>query len=76
MIFHVNGWQDVLMMSVNLNDIAVLNIRSSDYVSGISKNEAVNLLQKADLTEKSRTLKIMKIIKNIKTLKIVRIFFW
>ena len=46
-------------MSVNLCDIAILNIKGSDcrcVISLISKNEAINLLQKADLTEKSGTL--------------------
>ena len=40
------------MMSINLSDIAILNIKGSDYhcfISLISKNEA-------DLTEKSKTL--------------------
>ena len=44
------------MMSVNLRDIAVLNIKGSDYcciISLISKNEPIKLLQKTDLTEKS-----------------------
>ena len=44
---------------MNLSDIAILNIKCSDYrciISLISKNEAVNLIQNADLTEKSRTL--------------------
>ena len=44
---------------MNLSDIAVLNIKGSDYrriVSLISKNEAITLLQNADLTEKSGTL--------------------
>ena len=47
------------MMSVNLIDIAILNIKGSDYhciISLISKNEAIKLLQNADLTEKSGTL--------------------
>ena len=46
------------MMSVNLSDIAILNIKGSDHrciISLISKNEAMNLLQSADLTEKSET---------------------
>ena len=46
-------------MSVNLSDFAILNIKGFDYrciVSEISKNEAINLKQNADLTEKSRTL--------------------
>ena len=44
---------------MNLGDIAVLNINGSDYrwiISGLSKNEAKNLMQNADLTEKRRTL--------------------
>ena len=47
------------MMSINLSDIDILNIKGSDYcriISLISKNEAIKLLQNADLTEKSRTL--------------------
>ena len=38
----------LLMMSVNLRDIAILNIKGSDYcciISSVSKNEAINLLQ-------------------------------
>ena len=44
-----------LLMSVNLSDIAILNIKGSDYyciLSLISKNEALKWLQNADLTEK------------------------
>ena len=47
------------MMSMNLIDVATLNIKGSDYhciISLISKNEAINLMQNADLTKKSRTL--------------------
>ena len=54
-----NRCHDLLMMSINLSDIAILNIKGSDYhciISLISKNEAINLMQNADLTEKSRTL--------------------
>ena len=54
-----NRCHDFLMMSMNLSDIAILNIRGSDYcciISLISKNEAISLLQNADLTEKSGTL--------------------
>ena len=50
---------DLLMMSMNLSDIAILNIKSVDYhciISRISKNEAINVMQNANLTEKSRTL--------------------
>ena len=51
-------------MSVNLGDIAVLNIERSDYcciISLMSKNEAINFLQNADLAEKSGTLSVKKI---------------
>ena len=47
------------MMSMNLSDIAILNIKGSDYrciISGISKSEAIISIQNADLTEKSGTL--------------------
>ena len=54
-----NRCHDLLILSVNLCDIAILNIRVSDYFcinSLIRKNEAIELLQKADLTEKSGRL--------------------
>ena len=44
---------------MNLSDIAILSIKGVNYhciISEISKNEAMNLMQNADLTEKSRTL--------------------
>ena len=47
-------------MSIKLKDIAILNIKVSDYVcvlSLISKMEAINVTQSADLNEKSGTLK-------------------
>ena len=50
-----NKCYDLLMMSMNFSDIAILNIKGSDYcciISGISKREAMKLLQKIDLTEK------------------------
>ena len=39
-----NKSHDLLMMSMNLSDIALLNIKSANYcciISGISKNEAI-----------------------------------
>ena len=54
-----NRCHNLLMMSMNLRDIAILNFKDSDYcciISGISKNEAISLIQNADLTEKSGTL--------------------
>ena len=49
-----NRCHDLLMMSMNLSDIAILNIKGSDYrciISGISKNEAINSMKNIDLTE-------------------------
>ena len=49
----------LLMMSMNLSDIAILNIKGSDYrciISLTSKNEVRNLNQNANLTEESRAL--------------------
>ena len=54
-----NRCHDLLMMSTNVNDIAILNIKVSYYcciISLISKNGAIKLMQNADLTEKRRTL--------------------
>ena len=54
-----NRCHDLLMISVNLSDIAILNIEGSDYrciISLISEKEAINLLQNAELTKKSGTL--------------------
>ena len=54
-----NGYHYLLMMSMNLSNIAILNIKCSDYcciIGQISKNEAINLMQNAYLTEKSGTL--------------------
>ena len=47
------------MMSINFSDIAILNNKGCDHhciISLIIKNEAINLLQNADSTEKSGTL--------------------
>ena len=47
-----------LLMSMNLTDNAILNIKCSDYcciISLISKNEDISLMQNADLIKKSRT---------------------
>ena len=44
---------------MNLSDIAILNIKGSDYcciITGISKSKAIKLLQNIDLTKKSGTL--------------------
>ena len=44
-------------MSVTLTDIAILNIKGSDFlciINLISKKEAIHLLQNGDLIEKSK----------------------
>ena len=49
-----NRCHDLLKMSMNLSDIAILNIKGSDYrciISLISNNETENLMQNADLTK-------------------------
>ena len=54
-----NRCHDLLMMSMNLSDIAILSIKNADYcciINRISKNEARNLMQNANLTEKTGTL--------------------
>ena len=42
-----NGCHELVIMSMNLSDIAILNIKGNDYrciISGISKSEAINLI--------------------------------
>ena len=59
-----NRCRDLVMMSMNLSGIAIVNVKSADYcciINGISKNEAINLMQNADLTKKSETLQNKKI---------------
>ena len=54
-----NKCHDLLMMSINFSDVAILNIKDSDYrciISGISKSEAPKLSQNIDMTEKIGTL--------------------
>ena len=54
-----NGCHDVLMMSMNLSNSAILNIHVIDYCCVTNENgnsEAINLLQSADLNKKIRTL--------------------
>ena len=44
-------------MSINLKDIAILNVKDCRCViSLISKNEAINLMQNSDLTKKGGIL--------------------
>ena len=55
---------DVLEMCINLNDIAISNIRGVDYrciINGISKSDGVNVLQNTDMTEKEEYYKDKKL---------------
>ena len=54
-----NRCHELVMMSVNLSDTAVWNIKGSDYcciIILVSKYEAIILLRNADLTEICETL--------------------
>ena len=79
------------MMSMNLSDIAILNIKGSEYhciISLICKNEAINLMQNADFTEKAEhktkffssyikmSQKFLMILKLKKTLPPIRLLFF
>ena len=60
--FHPNicyRCHDLLLMCMNLRNIAILNIKASDYrciIILMSKNEAINLMENGDLTEKTGIL--------------------
>ena len=48
------SFHDVLIISINLYDIAILNILGMDYhciINGIGKSRGVNLLHNTDLTQ-------------------------
>ena len=54
-----NNCHDVLITSMNVNNIAILNNCGVNYcciINGIRKLEAINLLQNATLNEKNRSL--------------------
>ena len=54
-----NGWHEILIVSINLNDIAILNISGADYrciINGIWKSDAASLQQNANLLEERGVL--------------------
>ena len=60
-----NGCHDLLLMSMNLSDIAILKIKGADcrcIITGINKKEAINLMQNNDLTKKCGILENMNFI--------------
>ena len=68
-----NTCHDLLMMSIKLSDIAIINIKRSDYsciVSLISKTEAIKFKQNADLTGKYWNIKEVENYKSKKSIKI------
>ena len=72
-----NGGHNVLMMSMNLRDIDILNINGADYhciISGISKSEAINLMQNIDLTKKVKYYKAQILSSYIKMSKEILTF--
>ena len=48
-----SGCHDVLMMSMNIDDIAILNIQLYS-IYEVTKSETLNLLQNDDLTKKEQ----------------------
>ena len=54
-----NRFHDSVMMSINFSNIAISNIKGSDYhciINKISKSEATNLTKNINFTKKSRAL--------------------
>ena len=53
------GYHDVLMVSINLSDIAILSIKGVDYswiIERISKSYAANLIKNTDLAGRKKGL--------------------
>ena len=60
---------------MNFSDIAVLNIKSSNYlrtISLISKNKTINLMQNADLTELEQNIIKQNIMKHKNLLSYIK----
>ena len=65
------------MTIMNLSDIATLNVKSAYYsciITGSSKNNAISLMQNADLTKKPNIIKHKKFLSYIKMGKVVLTF--
>ena len=57
------GWNDLLMMPINFNYIAVINIKCVDYrnnINIITKSDAITLLQDVKMAEKIYKFTIFK----------------
>ena len=54
-----NCYHDILMTSLNLNNICIFNIYGVDYlciITGINKSEAINLLEYDDVSKEIRII--------------------
>ena len=63
-MFVCSSCHDLLMMSINFDDIATLDINGVNYryiISKISKNKAVHLFQNTNLSKKKRDIKNYKL---------------
>ena len=73
-----NRCHDLLMISINFSNIAIWIIKSSNYhciISLISKNEVINLMQNAELTDKKRIIvKHKSLLLHLKMSKEILIF--
>ena len=59
-----NCCQNVLMISIDHSSIVILTIHCVDYrciINGISKSEAIDLLEYSDLSKRSRSLQNMTV---------------
>ena len=67
---------DLLMMFMNLGDIAILKIKGSDHcciIKRTSKSEAINLTQKIYLTNKVKHYKRINIKSNFEAVHLLQI---
>ena len=58
-LYVCNRCHDLLMRSMNLSHIAILKFKNVSYcciITGMSKSEAIKLIESIDLTEKNGTL--------------------
>ena len=53
--FQDSVWNDLTMLSVNINHIAIITVKNIEYcciIHKISKSEAINLLKNSDLEDR------------------------
>ena len=67
---------DLLMMSMNLSDVAIFKIKNNHYcciIIGTSKSEAIKLLQNIDLAERMWNIIKLNIKSNFEALNLFQI---